>query len=165
MRKWVEESTGIEYRSDYKRRAYTAADFYESYKADIEPMSDYDVGYKKYRQIIKDFFELLMDKIISGAVEYKLPAGLGWVFVCKMRPRVTKAGKHLNIDFSATNSIGKKIFHLNEHSDGWQYRFVWRKRKSRMKNIAYYEMVHSRWAKRELAKQIKENKRDYIVRR
>jgi len=143
------------------RSSYTIEDFYISYKDYTLNNDIYKVPKTIFRSIITDYMCYLMDEIIYRAKEIRLPSGLGRVFVNKKKPlSLTMHG--LNIDFKTSKDINKVVFHLNEHSDGYMYRFKWEKKDIIMHNKSYYELVHNRASKRKLASVIKSKEVDYI---
>lgn len=46
--------------------------------------------------------------------------------VVKYRPK-SLTPKSLSIDYKASKEYDKKIYHLNEHSDGYKFRLYWSK--------------------------------------
>lgn len=106
---------------------------------------------EQFRKVLGRFSVLLMDKILD-AEEVKIPI-IGTLRVKKIKQNFTK--NKLKIDWKATKECGKKVYHLNDHRDGYFYRFSWKKNK--IVNVSYYSFVPERWnAKRRLAKLLKE---------
>ncbi len=143
------------------RASYTIQDFYASYAKEYPAGHMYHVDYKTFRKITSGYFSWITDSIIDRASEVKLPSNMGKVLVVKRKPFGHKR-QNYNVDFIETRRLGKTILHLNEHSDGYSYRFIWDKSSMNTHNKYYYEMIHTRAAKRRLAKSIKEKKIDYI---
>ena len=146
------------------RIRYTLVDMYKIYERNIVKGGLYDVGYKKFRVIFTEYINMMMRLIIERSGVFKLPSRLGKVYVAKHRPKRISGGFGLNVDFQNSKKLGKKIYHLNEHTDGYQYRFIWDRYGASVHNIAYYELIHTRTLKRSLAREIKNNKRDYVER-
>jgi hypothetical protein len=126
------------------RQSYTAIDYYTVFKS-----------------ILTDYFRYLIVQVLEKSREIRLPARMGYVSVIKKRPFKTQ--RHgMNVDFKSTNELGKTILHLNEHSDGYRFRFLWRKNEMLIKNKTMYEMRMSRENKRKLAYIIKNRLFDYV---
>lgn len=147
-------------RTKYNRKSYTIADFYLSYKENIELGTIYDVDLKTYKAIVTDYFKYIRDQIMLQCKEFKLPCRLGTLQIIKHQPKeFTK--KSLRWDWKATKELGKPIFLLNEHSDGWKFRFHWSKKGCLLTNKGKYQFIASRKNKRDLCVIIKNNEKDY----
>ena len=66
-----------------------------------------------------------------------------------------------NIDYKTSKEEGKKIYHLNEHSNGYKYRLYWTKIPRTFPKRYMYQIQFVRDNKRHLA-QLIFNKQDYI---
>lgn len=144
-----------------KTLSYTIKDFYKSYVNHTSFNKSYFVEYKVFRAIIVDYFKYLRDSILEEGRTCKLPARLGTLGVIKHKPK-EYAAPSLRVDFKATREYGKIIYHLNEHSRGFKYRFHWSKQNVITRGSANYKLIMTRANKRRLAKIIKNNERDYI---
>lgn len=144
----------------YKRKCYTIADFYISYLNYIEKDTVYDIGYKKFRQVLQDYFKYIADEVMLGCKEFKFPCRMGTLQIVKHKPKNFNS-KSLRIDFGASKQYGKNIFFLNEHSDGYKYRFFYSKKNCLTQNKSKYQFVATRANKRKLAAIIFSKKRDY----
>ena len=89
-----------------------------------------------------------------------MPYGLGFIQVGKYLPKQLTQ-KSLSIDYKATREYGKKIYHLNEHSDGYKYRLYWSKIPQTFPDRYKYQLSFVRQNKRRLAKLIFD-KKDYL---
>lgn len=143
-------------------QSYTTGDFYEHYMSVIQKESAYDIDIATYRNILGDYMKYIMHRIIDCSEEIKLPGRFGRVYVVKKKP-VKYTPAHCGVDYQATASVGKWVIFLNEHSNGYHYRFKWEKFRAYIRNITMYEMVMSRENKRTLAKRIKSGEVDYIA--
>jgi hypothetical protein len=92
------------------------------------------VSYTKYKKIVLVSNEILSDKILNGA-RVKLPYGLSDVFINKYKQDIkNKEGKiNLPIDWKKTKEYGKKIYHLNKHTDGYTFKWFWAKGDAKFK--------------------------------
>jgi len=146
------------------RTAYTTNDFYISYTNKFTSGAHLNVNLKLFRAIFGDYMKEIMRRILFESREVKLPAKLGYLSVAKKKPK-RYSYEFLRVDFKSTLESGKTIYHMNEHCDGYNYSFYWRKFDMRIRNKALYELVMTRGNKRTLASLIKENKQDYLEKR
>jgi hypothetical protein len=143
------------------RNSYTIEDYYLSYKEYVSDNRLYQVSKAKFREILNDYFKYLATELIDNSKEIRLPARMGTLCVIKKKPKRYDF-TYLRVDFHETKTCEKTVLHLNEHSDGYNYQFFWSKHDMLIKCKSMYELVMSRANKRRLAKEIKENKQDYI---
>lgn len=141
--------------------SYTIPDFYESYKRHVSEAVVFLVDYKTFRNVVIDYFNHIMDVVLEKSSDFRLPARMGTVSVIKRKPKSIQRRGH-NVDFKLTNELGKTILHLNEHTNGYRFRFLWDKREVIIQNKVLYEMIMTRDNKRKLAYNIKVRKKDYI---
>lgn len=142
-------------------KSYVGKDFYKSYMEYVDDNPLYQVEYRKFRDIINDYFRYLRDEIIENGKEVRLPCRMGTLQVVKHKPK-TYTSKSLRIDFKATKEAGKTIYHLNEHTNMYKYRFLWSKQNMLTKNKTKYQLIMTRANKRRLAYLLKNRVRDYI---
>jgi hypothetical protein len=91
---------------------------------------------------------------------FKMPYGLGFIQIGKYRPN-TYTPQSLSVDYKASKDLDKKIYHLNEHSDGYKFRLYWSKIPRTFPDRYKYQLGMVRSNKRLLA-QLIFNKHDYI---
>lgn len=132
---------------------YTIREIYQKHLAEVEEDSPYNIPYNTIVSIYKDFYEEVMQHIFEGGL-YHLPHGMGELSVLGVRPKKFKKNV-MSVDWASTLKAGKKIYHLNDHSNYIKYRFHWSKTRSRMANKSNYRLVMTRDHKRNLAKIIK----------
>lgn len=144
----------------YKREAYTIADFYESYCEYTKDNPLYQVSYKTFRDVVTEYFRYLRDEIIENGKEVRLPCRMGSLSIVKHKPK-EYTGKSLRIDYAESKKYGKMIFHLNEETGGYKYRFYWNKQNMLTTNKTHYQLIMTRDNKRHLAQILKSHKRDY----
>lgn len=142
-------------------KSYVGKDFYKSYMEYVDDNPLYQVEYRKFRDIINDYFRYLRDEIIENGKEVRLPCRMGTLQVVKHKPK-TYTSKSLRIDFKATKEAGKTIYHLNEHTNMYKYRFLWSKQNMLTKNKTKYQLIMTRANKRRLAYLLKNRVRDYV---
>jgi len=142
------------------RKSYTILDFYKPYLEYVD--NDlYRVEYDKFHGILIDYFKYVRDEVIERGHIYKLPFVLGTLHIVKRKPKQWN-GESLRMDYHASKEIGKMVYHLNEHSDGFKYRFHWCKIHLRPWQNIMYQLIMVRANKRRLAQIIKNRERDYI---
>ena len=132
---------------------YTMPDFYKAYMEEVEEGSGYDVSYEVFRDICEEYYKGVMDHLFEGGL-YILPYNTGELSI--KGKRVKKLNYiTMPVDWEQTNKIGKKVFHVNDHSNYYKYRFCWSKLYRHFKNKSNYRLVFTRDNKRRLAKIIK----------
>lgn len=104
---------------------------------------------KEYRNICYDFNKMIAKDVLKGKIT-TIPYYLGALWGKKF-----KAPKK-QVDFDETKRLGKTIYHLNEHSDGYSVRWAWEKKNNLVTNLIYYSFIPSRKNKRDLVSSVKE---------
>ena len=126
-----------------------------------EYIKQYDkIDYNTYKYIVNCFYDLFLNVLFEDSKLIKLPYGLGSVCIVKYKPK-TLTQKSLSVDYKASAEYGKKIYHLNEHSDGYKFRLYWSKLPQTFPDRYKYQLSLVRTNKRKLAQYIF-NKHDYI---
>lgn len=138
------------------KKSYTIKDFYDDY------IEEYPSGidYKQYRMILTDYYNILKDEVLYNSEEIKLPFKLGLVKIVKYKPK-TYSSKSLSVDYKLSKELGTRVYHLNDHSDGYKYRLYWHKDIACNFSIYKYSLNFVRACKRELARLIKNKLTDY----
>lgn len=103
---------------------------------------------------------IILKYMLERSEGFKMPYGLGLVQVIKYKPK-TLTDKSLSVDYKASEEYNKKIYHLNEHSDGYKYRLYWSKIPRTFPDRYKYQLGFVRQNKRKLA-QLIFNKYDYL---
>ena len=81
--------------------------------------------------------------------------------IIKHKPK-EYTGKSLRIDYAESKKYGKVIYHLNEITNGFKYRYYWNKKNMITKNKTKYQLIMTRDNKRRLAYILKNRIRDYV---
>lgn len=118
------------------------------------------VDYATYNSILSMMCKIILEYVLNRSDGFKMPFGLGFIQIGKYRPKKLNS-KSLSIDFKASAKYGKKIYYLNEHSDGYKYRLHWSKIPQTFPDRYKYQLCLVRKNKRKLA-QLIFNKKDYI---
>lgn len=142
--------------------SFTMLDMYKSYIS-----KNNDINKHLYYKIINEFNEKISREIVENSYEFKLPFALGSIFIDKK----IKKNKTSVIDWKATKELWeedqeykqnkKLVYELNPHSDGFVMKWKWNKGKFKTTHTKIFSFVPTRYNKRYLAKQIKENQINY----
>lgn len=132
-------------RKELYRLTYTIYDFYETFELKDK------IDKQTFINLAKDFFSFYFERIVVQRKRYKLPSGLG---VHRIKKRKLKASIKPKIDFYTTKKIGKTVYHLNKHTNGYYFRWFWDKEGVRFKNKAFYNFELTKKNTTYLAKEI-----------
>lgn len=122
--------------------------------------------FDKWKSIIYSFNYLFRDHILETGDKIRLPWGLGNFSVSKKKSKrfVTyKEKEYVNmpIDWVKTRKAGKKIYHLNSHTDGFRYKWIWFNSDARFYQSAIWVFKPSRISSRKLAEYLKRPNSSY----
>ena len=142
------------------KKDFGSNDVYTHYKNTVIP--ELQVDKQKFRKICDEFNKLFIDEILVNSEEMRLPYRLGTVRIKKSKMKYDDKNK-LKIDWAASRKLGKRIYHLNDHTGGYKYRFYWTK--GIVKNITAYSFIPTRTNTRTLAGILKDKNRelDYFM--
>lgn len=138
------------------KKSLTIVDMYKQYVKDYEEAVDY----KTFKNILETFHNIFVKQMFEQSDILKLPYGLGTVGIVKYKPK-TISPKSLSVDYKSSAEYGKRIYHLNEHSDGYKFRLYWSKLPQTFPDRYKYQLQLVRTNKRKLAQYIFNN-HDYI---
>jgi hypothetical protein len=102
---------------------HTLIDIYSAYSKEVQKKSKYDLTYKEFLKIATTLLNNCTDHIINDSGEVRLNHGLGIIRIKKIRTNYNKP----KIDWKKTEEVGKKVYHLNMHSNGYYIRWYWAK--------------------------------------
>jgi hypothetical protein len=107
---------------------------YKLYKKYCKDQNIEPVDYRMYKKVLTTSNQILSEKVLDGK-RIKLPFGLSDVFINKYKQEVkNQDGKvNLPIDWKRTKEFGKKIYHLNKHTDGFIFKWFWAKGDAKFK--------------------------------
>jgi hypothetical protein len=127
--------------------------------------------YSTYSKILNSFNKKVSMKIMEHAFDFPIPFRLGTLRIKKYKPsiKIDKEGnlkhKGLSPNWKATKELwevdknakkSKKIvFHTNDHSDGYNYKWHFSNYRSNCANRSVYSFIPTRTNKRILAQLIK----------
>jgi hypothetical protein len=99
-----------------------------------------------YRQIIKFYYKKVIDAIIFDNLNYHIN-NIGDILIIKKKPKLNvKDGKLMHglpVDWKATKSHGKVIYHTNNNRYGYIFRIKFKK--LGFKNSSIYKFKPERW--------------------
>ncbi len=139
------------------KQSYTFADMYASFLKQNEGV---ERSYFDFKRILDRMGTLILERVLERSEGFKMPYGLGFIQIGKYRPK-NYDSQSLSVDYKASNEYGKRIYHLNEHSNGYKYRLFWSKIPRTFPDRYKYQLSLVRANKRRLAQLIFNNK-DYI---
>tara|TARA_E500000305_G_scaffold108637_2_gene111475 strand:+ start:802 stop:1266 length:465 start_codon:yes stop_codon:yes gene_type:complete len=142
------------------KKDFGSNDIYMYYKNNTIP--ELQVSKKEFRKICDEFNKLIIDEILINSEEIRMPYRLGTLRVKKSKMKYDDKNK-LKIDWAASRKLGKRIYHLNDHTGGYKYRFYWTK--GIVKNVTAYSFIPTRTNTRTLAGILKDKNRelDYFM--
>lgn len=119
-----------------------------------------EVDYSLYKRILDEMCTIILEHVLERSEGFKMPFGLGFIQVGKYKPK-SLSPQSLSVDYKTSKECDKRIYHLNEHSDGYKYRLYWSKIPRTFPDRYKYQLGFVRQNKRKLA-QLIFNKHDYI---
>tara|TARA_B100001093_G_C26845837_1_gene1022734 strand:+ start:444 stop:908 length:465 start_codon:yes stop_codon:yes gene_type:complete len=142
------------------KKDHGSDEVYKYYKNKVIP--ELQVDKQMFRKICDEFNKLIIQQILLNSEEIRFPYRLGTLRVKKSKMKYDDKNK-LKIDWDASRKLGKRIYHLNDHTGGYKYRFYWTK--GIVKNITAYSFIPTRTNTRTLASILKDKNRqlDYFM--
>lgn len=142
------------------KKDFGTNEIYKYYQDKVIP--ELQVDKQLFRKICDEFNKLIIDEILINSEDIRLPYRLGTIRVKKSKMKYDDKNK-LKIDWAASRKLGKRIYHLNDHTGGYKYRFYWTK--GIVKNITAYSFIPTRTNTRTLASILKDKDRqlDYFM--
>jgi len=153
---------------------YGIRDAFKFYKT--KRNSEVNITASEFSSICKDFNKRVSNLIIYENFSFLLPFRMGRIRIRKYKPKtyIQEDGSldksRLRPDWKATKKLWeqnpkakedkKLVFHLNDHTNGYQHRWFWEKLTSNVKNNSAYSFLPSRNNKRTLATVLKDEDLD-----
>lgn len=116
---------------------------------------------KTWTAIIRSFNELFAEYLLQTGERERLPHGLGSFAISKKKTiKIIKNGEKqyisLPVDWQKSRQMGKKIFMMNSHSDGFRCKWKWFKDDSnlRLSQIWMFKAIRPR--SRDIARYLKD---------
>lgn len=139
------------------KRSYT---IYDMYKPFVNENIDVEVSYSDFKAVLDSCNKFILETLQNSSEGFKMPYGLGYLIIVKYLPK-EYSDKSLSCDYKTSKQLNKKIYYLNEHSNGYKYRLYWSKLPKTFSDRYKYQLMFTRENKRNLAKLIFKHK-DYI---
>lgn len=139
------------------KKSYT---IYDMYKPFVNENIDIEVSYSDFKAVLDSCNKFILETLQNSSEGFKMPYGLGYLIIVKYLPK-EYSDKSLSCDYKTSKQLNKKIYYLNEHSNGYKYRLYWSKLPKTFSDRYKYQLMFTRENKRNLAKLIFKHK-DYI---
>ena len=139
------------------KKSYT---IYDMYKPFVDENIDVEVSYSDFKAVLDSCNKFILETLQNSSEGFKMPYGLGYLIIVKYLPK-EYSSKSLSYDYKTSKQLNKKIYYLNEHSNGYKYRLYWSKLPKTFSDRYKYQLMFTRQNKRNLAKLIFKHK-DYI---
>lgn len=132
----------------------------EAYNKFCQLHPNIHLTFEKWKSIIYSYNYLFRDHILETGDRIKLPWGLGGFSISKKKSKkfvVIDGKEHINmaVDWIKTRKAGKKIYHLNAHTDGFRYKWFWFRKDARFHQTSIWVFKPSRVSSRKLAEYLK----------
>ena len=129
-------------------------------------LTETDLSFKKYSDILNISNWMFIEYALKTGKKIYLPFGFGPLVVSKKKLKIYKEheGKkyiNLRIDWLKTKKAGKRIYHTNEHTDGFNFKWMWFSGESKLHMSDLYVFVPSRYVSRAITTYIKNTKESY----
>jgi len=124
------------------------------------------VDFHTYRDVTYAINKKMMSELLDKQLAWYLPHTMGKLVVIKNNKK-TLANYEAPIDYNKSKKLGMSIKHENEHTNGYIYKFIWKKDGIvKVRGQKLYAFQVCRNAKRRLAKILKDPERtfDYVKR-
>ena len=142
----------MDHRTMKNKKSITFRDLYRTMPVEVD--------YRLYKRILDEMCNVILEHVLNGSEGFKMPYGLGFIQVGKYSPK-SLSQESLSVDYKASKEYDKRIYHLNEHSQGYKYRLYWSKLPRTFPDRYKYQLSLLRQNKRRLA-QLIFNKQDYL---
>jgi hypothetical protein len=103
----------------------------ETFKRFKESNPDVKITYALWSSIIYNFNYAFRDMLFETGNKCKLPYGFGEFAIMKYRPKKfiigQDGGEHINlpVDWAKSRIAGKRVYHMNYHTEGFTFRLKW----------------------------------------
>ncbi len=129
-------------------------------------MSSIELSYKKFSKNLEVCNWMFIEYALRTGQKVTFPHGFGAGCVNKrmLKRYVEHDGKryiNLRVDWNKTRLIGKKVYHTNEHTDGYNYKWLWDKKYATFTLSDTYIFKPCRYASRAIAKYLKRPNSQY----
>lgn len=132
------------------------------YKRFRKEHPDIRIDRKKWVKTIKTFNQLFAEYLLQTGEREKLPYGLGSFTISKKKTikiiRKEDGTQHIGlpVDWKRSKEVGRKIYIMNSHSDGFRCRWKWFNEDSNMKMAHIWVFKPVRSQSRAIARYLKD---------
>lgn len=132
----------------------------EAYNKFCAAYPNVNLPFEKWLEIIYTYNYNFRDHLLETGERCKLPWGLGSFSISKRKGRkfyMYEGVERINlpVDWPKTNKLGKRIYLLNTHTDGYRYKWKWFTEDARFKCSEIWVFKPSRVSSRKLAEYLK----------
>lgn len=153
-------------RIKYEYRT-ASKDTYQRFKLQFPEI---DITYQQFKEIVYAYSAEFRQYILESGDVCKLPFGFGYFTVVKKKVKryknfLDENGKpyiNLPIDWKASREEGKRVYHLNFHTDGFRCRWFWHVHSARLYQSHNLVFKPSRETSRLLAKYLNKPSSEYL---
>ena len=118
-------------------RTYNLTDAHKHYVERQQHKKKKDLSLKEFKAITYMCNKLIVEAALKG-LHIRLPFKMGLLKIVKRLGNP----ENLKLNYKHYNATGEKLYHLNEHSDGWYGRWDWTKY-GLVSNIVCYSFIPS----------------------
>lgn len=120
-----------------------------------------NISYTEWCNILYSFNYGFRDYCLETGKKAKFPYGIGEFCITKFKPKKTKEIDgiehiNLNVDWKRTKERGFKIYHMNNHTEGFDFRWLWVRRSPRFVESSVWNFKPSRVSSRLINHYIKQ---------
>ena len=125
------------------------------------------LSFEKWREIIYTHNQMYVDHVLETGQAVKFPYGFGRFSINKKKPKATRKWKdkvyiNLPIDWKKTKEHGKKMYHMNAHTNGYKCSWMWFQRDARFADSDIWNFKPCRVISRLVAKYLKRSDKNYV---
>jgi hypothetical protein len=116
-----------------------------------------DIPFTVWQNVIYSFNYGFRDHLLETGSRAKLPWGFGDLMISKKKKKKFKTAPdgtqyiNLSIDWKATREAGKRIYHTNDHTEGFNFYYRWEPSTARFYQRQLWSFKPSRISSRLLA--------------
>jgi nucleoid DNA-binding protein len=138
----------------------------ESYCEFCRNHPNISISFNNFKKILYTSNSIYAKYVLEGE-KIKLPQGFGSIAISKRKQRfkVTINGVDkiiLPINWQETKKLGKKIYHMNSHTEGYRYKWFWFKSEAYLSDAYVWQFNATRVNSRKLAQNLKQENSPYI---
>lgn len=123
-------------------------------------LTEQDISFEKFVKNLKVCNWMFIEYALRTGQKVQLPFGFGCLAINKRKPKryVEFNGKrylNLRVDWAKTKQVGKKVYHTNDHTDGYSYKWMWFPKDAKFHLSELYVFKATRLASRAINKYIR----------